>query len=131
MVTETDRLARSFSENGWPILAFLDTHEPGKSEPPYPPRCELGTGEEELVVELKWLERDANTRLVRKDCINGFVGAIGPDERNAVVDLVNTNQIVDFLFSGICTDICVMDFVLTTLSARSHGMIPNCEEIYV
>ena len=87
--------------------------------------------EEELVDELIWLERDANTMLVRKDCINGFVGAIGPDERNAVVDLVNTNQIVDLLFSGICTDICVMDFVLTTLSARSHGVIPNCEEIYV
>ena len=80
---------------------------------------------------MKWLERDANTTLVRKDCINGFVRVIGPDERDAVVDLVNTNQIVDLLFSGICTDICVMDFVLTTLSARNHGMIPNCEEIYV
>ena len=130
MVTETDRLARSFSENGWPILAFLDTHEPGKQEPPYPPHCELGTGEEELVDELKWLERDANTTLVRKDCINGFVGAIGPDGRNAVVDWVNTNQIVDLLVVGICTDICVMDFVLTTLSARKHGMMPSCEEVY-
>ncbi len=69
--------------------------------------------------------------LVSKDCINGFVGAIGPDERNAVVDLVNTNQIVDLLFGGICTDICVMDFVLATLSARNHVLILNCEEIYV
>ena len=98
---------------------------------PYPPHCELGTGEEELVVELKWPERDAKTTLVRKDCINGFVRAIETDERNAVIDLVSTDQIVDLLFSGICTDICVMDFVLTTLSARNHGMIPNCEEIYV
>ncbi len=30
MVAETDRLARSFSENGRPIFAFLDTHERGK-----------------------------------------------------------------------------------------------------
>ncbi len=30
MVAETDRIARSFSENGRPIFAFLDTHERGK-----------------------------------------------------------------------------------------------------
>ena len=49
MVEETDRLARRFVERGWPVLAFLDTHEPGKPEPPYPPHCERGTGEENLV----------------------------------------------------------------------------------
>ncbi len=37
MVERTDRLARAFAELRWPILAFLDTHEPGKPEPPYPP----------------------------------------------------------------------------------------------
>ena len=46
MVERTDRLAREFRQNGRPILAFLDTHEPGKPEPPYPPHCERGTGEE-------------------------------------------------------------------------------------
>ena len=45
MVSETDRLARAFAEQGMPVLAFLDTHEPGKPEPPYPPHCERGTGE--------------------------------------------------------------------------------------
>jgi len=33
MVAETFRLARQFSANNWPILALLDTHEPGKAEP--------------------------------------------------------------------------------------------------
>ena len=28
---------------------------------------------------------------------------------------------------GICTDVCVMDFVLTMLSARNHGMMPSLE----
>ena len=51
MFAETDRLTRSFSENGWPILAFLDKNEPVKPELPNPPHCELGAGEEELVVE--------------------------------------------------------------------------------
>ena len=35
MVAETDRLARRFVEAKRPILAFLDTHEPDKPEPPY------------------------------------------------------------------------------------------------
>lgn len=131
MVEETDRLARCFVAQDWPILAFLDTHEPGKPEPPYPPHCEVGTGEEELVDQLKWLEDEGNATLVRKDCINGFVGAIGPNGRNAVVDWVNRTGVRDLLVVGICTDICVMDFVLTMLSARNHGMMPKCETISV
>lgn len=131
MVSETDRLARGFTQRALPVLAFLDTHVPGKPEPPYPPHCEQGTGEEELVPELKWLETEPNATLVRKDCINGFVGAMMADGRNLVVDWVNSNGIEDLLVVGICTDICVMDFVLTTLSARNHDMMPSLKEILV
>ena len=131
MVAETDRLARAFSAQGRKILAFLDTHVPGKPEPPYPPHCEAGTGEENLVPELLWLERDANSTLVRKDCINGFVGAIGPDGRNAVVDWVNRHRLVGAVVVGICTDVCVMDFVLAFLSARNHGLTPTLKDIVV
>lgn len=131
MVSETDRLARAFSAKGWPVLAFLDTHVPGKPEPPYPPHCEAGTGEENLVPELAWLEQDANATLVRKDCINGFVGAIRPDGSNAVVDWVNANSLDHVLVVGICTDICVMDFVLTLLSARNHDLMPSLKDISV
>ena len=131
MVSETDRLARVFAGQGWPILAFLDTHEPGKAEPPYPPHCERGSGEEDLVPELKWLEQESSAMLVRKDCINGFVGAIEADGRNRLVDWVNEHGLEQLLIVGICTDICVMDFVLTTLSARNHGMMPSCADIFV
>ena len=131
MIQETDRLARGFTDRGWRILAFLDTHEPGKPEPPYPPHCERGTGEENLVPALEWLEGDANATLIRKDCINGFVGAIRRDGSNAVVDWVNTSHLETLLVVGICTDICVMDFVLTALSARNHGLMPSLTEIVV
>lgn len=130
MVEETDRLARRFQSAGWPILAFLDTHEPGKPEPPYPPHCEAGTGEEELVPALKWLETESAATLVRKDCINGFVGSI-QDGRNRVVDWINDKRLAAILVVGICTDICVMDFVLTLLSARNHGMTPTLKDIVV
>lgn len=131
MVEETDRLAKRFTGDRRPILAFLDTHVPGKAEPPYPPHCEAGTGEENLVPELAWLEQDPNTTLVRKDCINGFVGSITADGNNRVVDWTNKNALEELLVVGICTDICVMDFVLTMLSARNHGLMPTLKEILV
>jgi nicotinamidase-related amidase len=131
MVEETDRLARAFSEQKRPILAFLDTHVPGKPEPPYPPHCEAGTGEENLVPKLAWLEYDGHTTLVRKDCINGFVGGIDKEGNNRVVDWVNHHQLEAVLVVGICTDICVMDFVLTFLSARNHDLMPSLKDILV
>ncbi|MGH6931578.1 MAG: isochorismatase family protein, partial [Dongiaceae bacterium] len=120
MVEETDNLARAFSDQARPILAFLDTHIPGKPEPPYPPHCEAGTGQENLVPQLLWLEQDQHATLVRKDCINGFVGSITKEGRNQAVDWVNKHRLEAVLVVGICTDICVMDFVLTFLSARNH-----------
>ena len=138
MVEETNRLARRFVERRWPVLAFLDTHEPGKPEPPYPPHCELGTGEEDLVPELAWLADDADVTLIRKDCINGFVGAIEAtyhgahgSSRNRVVDWVNLHRLRAAVVVGVCTDICVMDFVLTMLSARNHGLMPTLKDVVV
>ena len=43
MVAETDRLARDFADAGRPIAVFLDSHQSGKPEPPYPPHCEIGS----------------------------------------------------------------------------------------
>jgi len=131
MIEETNLLAHAFTERGWPIFAFLDSHTPGKPEPPYPPHCEIGTGEENLVPELTWLESDRNATLVRKDCINGFVGAIAADGSNRVVDWVNRHGLERVLVVGICTDICVMDFVLTLLSARNHDLMPSLADITV
>ncbi|MGD9537758.1 MAG: isochorismatase family protein [Alphaproteobacteria bacterium] len=130
MVSETVRLARAFVKAKRPILAFLDTHEPGKPEPPYPPHCEQGSGEEELVPELAWLAVEPTATLMRKDCINGFVGATTTEE-NRFVDWVRSHRLDTLVTVGICTDICVMDFVLTVLSARNHGMMPTLKDIYV
>ncbi|MBF0169296.1 MAG: isochorismatase family protein [Alphaproteobacteria bacterium] len=132
MVGECERLARLFLERGQPVAAFLDTHEPGKAEPPYPPHCERGSGEENLVPALKWLEGQSGVTLIRKDCINGFVGSIDlATGRNRMVDWVNEARLDSLLVTGICTDICVMDFVLTMLSARNHAMMPSLQEIAV
>ncbi|MBC6424111.1 MAG: isochorismatase family protein [Hormoscilla sp. SP5CHS1] len=132
MVSESDRLARTFVERGWPVLAFLDSHEPGKPEPPYPPHCEKGTGEEKLVPELEWLEKHPQVTLVEKDCINGFVGSIDVNtQRNVLLDWVKENKLETLVVVGICTDICVMDFVVTILSVRNHGLLPTLKDVAV
>ncbi|KAL3698704.1 hypothetical protein R1sor_012780 [Riccia sorocarpa] len=131
MVNETSAVAKKFSERGLPILALLDTHEPDKPEPPYPPHCIRGSGEEKLVPELAWLEQDEHTLLMPKDCIDGFIGAFRKDGTNIVVEWVKKHQIETMLVVGICTDICVMDFVKTVLSARNHDMLPPLKDVAV
>jgi hypothetical protein len=43
--------------------------------------------------ELKWLESDPNALLLRKDCIDGFIGGIQDDGSNTIVDWIKENQI--------------------------------------
>ncbi|MCU0837669.1 MAG: isochorismatase family protein [Rhodospirillales bacterium] len=132
MLAETERLARAFAGDGRPIALFLDSHEPGKPEPPYPPHCERGSGEDELVAELLWLREAPTATLIEKDCINGFIGAIDPQTgRNRIVEWIGGNELATVIVVGICTDICVMDFVLTLLSARNHGLVPPLADIVV
>jgi nicotinamidase-related amidase len=131
-VAETDRLARWFAERDLPIAVFLDTHEPGVPEHPYPPHCEAGSGEEELVDELKWLEACPQATLIRKDCINAFVGAHDHETgENRIVSWVNDEAVGTVVVVGLCTDICVMDFVLTMLSARNHRHTPGLHDVVV
>lgn len=49
MVEESARIARLFCEKKWPVMAFLDSHQPNKPEEPYPPHCILGSHESNLV----------------------------------------------------------------------------------
>ncbi|KAL8038345.1 hypothetical protein ABFX02_11G101200 [Erythranthe guttata] len=131
MVDESAKLAREFCDRNWPIYALLDSHHPDIPEPPYPPHCIAGTDESKLVPSLQWLENEPNVTLRRKDCIDGFLGSLEKDGSNVFVDWVKTNEIKVILVVGICTDICVLDFVCSTLSARNRGLISPLEEVIV
>ncbi len=139
MVEETDRIARAFLARRWPVFVTLDTHEPDRPEPPYPPHCIRGTGEENLVPKLAWLEGESEATLLRKDCINSFVGAMEPAPVrgahgtfvNRFVDWATVHGLESVVTVGICTDICVMDFVLTLLSARNHGLVGGLRDVVV
>ena len=139
MVEETDRLARRFAEEKRAILAFLDTHEPGKPEPPYPPHCERGTGEENLVPELGWLEDCGCATLCARTASTASSAASRRASSAAATASITTRWSTGstatawtaVIAVGICTDICVMDFVLTLLSARNHGLMPTLADIVV
>ncbi|KAI3946008.1 hypothetical protein MKX01_024764 [Papaver californicum] len=131
MVEESVKLSRTFCEKKWPIFAFIDTHHPGKPEDPYPPHCLIGTDESKLVPSLQWLEDEPNVTIRRKECIDGFLGSFKDDGSNVFVDWVKTNRIEAILVVGICTDICVLDFVASALSARNLGLLAPLKAVVV
>ena len=111
------------------VLIFLDTHHADIPEPPYPPHGIIGTGEELMDPELEWLLHEPQVTVVRKDCINGFIGAIDRQTgANAVVEWMRYTALSQLLVTGDCTDICVSDFVVTMLSARNHGLFTTSED---
>lgn len=105
------------------VLIFLDTHTADIPEPPYPPHCVVGTGEELIDPDLEFLLQEPRVTVIQKDCINGFVGAIDRESgANRYAQWVIDNHINTLFFCGDCTDICVSDLVCTSLSARNHGL---------
>ncbi|XP_078442620.1 nicotinamidase 1-like [Wolffia australiana] len=79
--------------------------------------------------ELTWLEEAENVSLRQKSCIDGFLGSNREDDLNAFAECVKTKQIKVILALGICTDICVLDFIATTLAAHNVGLAAPLEDI--
>ena len=139
MVRAVGALAEQLQKQLGPRLSTLllrDTHHPDIPEPPYPPHCVQGTGEDELDPEIEGLQRRPRTTVIDKDCINGFVGAMRPVEagpegvvlwRNLLADWVADNELGTLVLVGDCTDICVSDLCVALLSARNHGMLTRVD----
>jgi nicotinamidase-related amidase len=129
MVERIDALIRRLQAALGPrlqILCFLDTHHADIPEPPYPTHGVIGTGEELMDPLLAWLEAAPGVLIVKKDCINGFVGAIDrATGENALCAWVKRHGLQELLVVGDCTDICVSDLVVSMLSARNHGLFTD------
>jgi nicotinamidase/pyrazinamidase len=103
---------------GAALIFLADTHEPDDPEfAMFPPHCVVGSGEEEIVGELR--ELAAGAAVVRKRRYSGFFGTdlerlladLGPD----VVEVV-----------GVCTDICVLHTV-ADLRNRDYRVVVRRE----
>ncbi|KAK8658450.1 hypothetical protein V6N13_036656 [Hibiscus sabdariffa] len=131
MINESARLARLFCDKKLPVMAFLDSHHPDKPEHPYPSHCIAGTDESNLVPALRWIENETNVTIRRKECYDGYLGSMEVDGSNVFVDWVKNNQIEAILVVGVCTDICVLDFVCSTISARNRGFLAPLKDVTV
>jgi nicotinamidase-related amidase len=141
MVDAIDDLAKRLAARRAPFYVVRDQHEAERPERPFPPHCIRGSGEENLVDRLAWLSGYEETEEHVKDCNNLIVAAQELDGRNAFFEWINRNRLQQVVFTGICTDICVADPVLSLLSAANHqaaqrggdpiGIVPSVEQVIV
>ncbi|ABK61878.1 MULTISPECIES: isochorismatase family cysteine hydrolase [Clostridium] len=95
-------------KRGFKILAFNDEHSLNSIEfNEYPVHCLKETWESELIDELKKFE---DIKIIGKNSTNGFI----EEEFKSWMSL--NNHINNFIVVGNCTDICVMQFVMTLKS---------------
>lgn len=92
-------------KNGLPIVCFADTHEENSPEfDLFPRHCIKGSSECEVVDEIK---AKGGYTLIPKASTNGVL------EEEFLKWLDENPRITDFIVTGVCTDICVMQFCLT------------------
>lgn len=101
---EIVRLAKVFLNKGKKVIAFKDCHNINSSEfDNFPPHCVKGTGEEELINELRNMENDFI--VFEKNSTNGFFS-------EGFADYISENS-ERIIVTGCCTDICVMNLAIT------------------
>lgn len=105
IIPKIEQLAQTFIKEGQPIVAFRDCHTPDSVEfESFPPHCVIGTGQEELVPELKALEH--HFIVMDKNATSGFVL---PEFMALINDMPNLKEVV---IVGLCTDICVLNLAI-------------------
>ena len=103
---------------GAALIFLADTHEPDDPEfAMFPPHCVAGSGEEEIVDELR--ELAAGATVVRKRRYSGFFGT---DLDRLLAELAP--GVVEVV--GVCTDICVLHTV-ADLRNRDYRVVVRRE----
>jgi len=110
-------------ENG--IINFiLEGHDKNALEfKTYPIHCVLGDKEADLIPELITEQNNPNTYTFYKNCINGMLNV------NVQEQLKNLKNLKEIIYTGVCTDLCVMDFART--NARFLDQINKDVKLFV
>lgn len=96
---------KKFNEKNMPVIAFGDCHKKDSPEfRSYPVHCLEGSSQAELIDEIKEV---GGYKYIAKSSTNGVL------EEEFQEWLKENPQITDFVVTGVCTDICVMQFCLT------------------
>lgn len=137
-IGQVSGLATRFRHQGRSIMVWRDWHKAEFPEPPFPPHCIENSEEAEMIDELSWLEDWdglVDGLVVKKGCINGWVGAESISTKgllnNIILDNLRTKRIQIIVIAGVCTDICDMQLVHSLLSARNCGLLPDLKDVVV
>ena len=89
----------------------------------YPEHCVINTPEAEIIPQLKDEENKENTNIYYKNSINGGLNL------DLQIDLEDLKDLKEIVVCGVCTDLCVLDFVRTL--ARYMDEINHKVKIFV
>lgn len=89
----------------------------------YPKHCILGTPEADLIPELITYQNNPNVYTFYKNCINGMLNL------NVQEQLKRLKNLREIIYSGVCADLCVMDFART--NARYLDQINKKVKLFV
>lgn len=105
MIPEIVKLAKTCNVRNIPTLIFADSHTENCMEfEAYPPHCIKDSSESEIIDEIKKI---GGYMRIDKNSTNCFL------EKKFEEWLKNNPHITNFIISGDCTDICIMQFALT------------------
>ncbi len=111
-----ERLLQFAKNNHIPAIAFADCHAEDCIEfRSFPPHCIRGTHESEIAPSLQQI---GGYELIEKNSTNGFLTP-------AFQDCLHRSAWERVVVCGVCTDICVMQFVLslkTFCNQQNRGM---------
>ncbi len=107
-IEPTKKLIEQFIESGDMIAAFRDEHNADSLEfKTYPEHCIKGSGESDLIDELKVF--DEHIIDIPKNSTNGT-------NTVAFQKLLSDNVFSEVVVVGVCTDICVLQAVLSLIT---------------
>lgn len=91
------------------LITFIgEAHEENAQEfKSYPPHCEVGTIEADFISDFQEYLEYVNTLVYRKNSINGMLNP------KLLEDLKKMKNLKEVIFTGVCEDLCVMDFART------------------
>lgn len=113
IIPEIERLSHDYIKDNKEIIAFRDCHTLESPElEAFPEHCIIGSGEEELVDELKALQD--NYTIYDKNATSGFVVKEFMDQINAMDDLKRV------VIVGCCTDICILNLAIPLKNHFNH-----------
>ena len=110
LVREQVKLINKLRKEEGLVNFILEGHKKDALEfKTYPKHCILGTKEAELIPQLINEQDKENTKTYYKNSINGMLN------RNLQDDIKRLKRLKEIIVAGVCTDLCVMDFVRTYL----------------